>query len=101
MRKLDRALDGLLEDPHPMVLFQNAGESPHHPHGNLFGGLLDLHHLEPTGERCVLLEVFLVLSPGGGRDRAELTTGQSRLEQVGGVTLPGRAPRRSRCVPRR
>ena len=91
MRELDRALDGFLEDPHAVVLLQDAGESPHHPNGDFLGGLLDLHDLEPAGQCRVLLEVLLVLGPGGGRDRAQLAAGERRLEQVGRVALPGRA----------
>ena len=37
----------------------------------------------------VLLEVLLVLGPGGRRDGAQLAAGQRRLEQVGRVALPG------------
>ena len=54
-------------------------------------GLLDLDDLEPPGEGGVLLEVLLVLGPGGGGDGAQLAAGQGRLEQVGGVALAGLA----------
>jgi hypothetical protein len=55
-------------------------------------GLLDLDHLEAAGQGGVLLEVLLVLGPGGGGDRAQLAARQGRLEQVGGVVLAGRPP---------
>ena len=53
--------------------------------------LLDLDDLEPAGQGGVLLEVFLVFGPGGGGDGPELAAGKGRLEQVGGVALPGLA----------
>ena len=54
-------------------------------------GLLDLDDLEAARERGVLLEVLLVFGPGRGGDRAQLAARQRRLEQVGGVALPGLA----------
>ena len=70
--------------------------------GAVLGRLLDLDDLEPAGERGVLLEVFLVLGPGGRGDGAQLAPGQRGLEQVGGVALAGlRRRRRSSCGPRR
>jgi hypothetical protein len=54
--------------------------------------LLDLDDLEAARERRVLLEVLLVLGPGRRGDRAQLAARQRRLEQVGGVVLPGRPP---------
>ncbi len=65
-------------------------------------GLVDLDQLEAAGQRRVLLEVLLVLGPGGGGDGAQLAAGQGRLEQVGGVARrrPSRR-RRSACGPRR
>ena len=53
--------------------------------------LLDLDDLETALEGGVGLEVLLVFRPGGGGDGAQLAAGQGRLEQVGGVALPGRA----------
>jgi hypothetical protein len=48
-------------------------------------GLVDLHGLEAALERGVLLEVLLVLLPGGRRDRAQLAAREGGLEQVGRV----------------
>ena len=53
-----------------------------------FVGLLDLHHLKAPGQRRVLLEVFLVLGPGGRRDRSQLAARERRLEQIGRISLP-------------
>ena len=75
----------------PWCFSSIAGEPAHHPDGAVLVGLLDLDDLEPAGEGGVLLEVLLVLGPGGGGDRAELAAGQGRLEQVGGVALAGLA----------
>ena len=64
--------------------------------------LLDLHDLETAGQRRVLLEVFLVLGPGGRGDRAQFAARQGRLQQIGRIALAGlRRRRRSSCAPRR
>ena len=47
--------------------------------------LLDLDRLEPALERGVLLEVLAVLVERGGTDGLELTAGEHRLEDAGGV----------------
>ncbi len=91
VRELDGALDGLVEDAHGVVLLEDRGDPAHHPDGAVLVGLLDLDDLEPPRQSGVLLEVFLVLGPGGGGDRAELAARQRRLEQVGGVALAGLA----------
>ena len=75
-----------------MVLLEHPGDPAHHDDGAVLVRLLDLDDLEPAGERGVLLEVLLVLGPGGRGDRPEVAAGQGRLEQVGGVPLPGLAP---------
>ena len=49
------------------------------------GRLLDLDRLEPALERGVLLEVLAVLVERGGADGLELTAGEHRLEDDGGV----------------
>ena len=91
VRELHGALDGLVEDAHAVVLLQDRGDPAHHPDGAVLVGLLDLDDLEPPRQRRVLLEVLLVLGPGGGGDGAQLAAGQGRLEQVGGVVLAGLA----------
>ena len=48
-------------------------------------GLGDLDRLEPALERRVLLDVLAVLVERGGTDGLELTAGQHRLEDAGGV----------------
>ena len=91
VRQLDGALDGLFEDSHSVVLLENSGEPAHHANGHIFTGFLDLDHLEPPGEGRILLEILLVFGPGGGGDGSQLTASQGRLEQVGGIPLPGRS----------
>ena len=80
---------GLVEDAHLVVLLQRRDQAAHHVHAGGFGRLLDLDDLEAAGQGGVLLEVLLVLGPGRGGDRAQLAAGQGRLEQIGGVALPG------------
>ena len=66
-------------------------QAAHHRDRHRLRRLLDLDDLEAPRQRGVLLEVLLVLGPGGGRDGAQLAAGQGRLEQVGGVALARRA----------
>jgi len=77
-----------------MVLFELGREVAHH-HDRLVGGrLLDLHHLESTRQRGVLLEVLLVFRPRRRSDGPKLAAGERRLQQVRGVVLAGLARRR-------
>ena len=91
VREADGVADRLVEHAHAVVLLQVDGEAAHHADRRRLARLLDLDHLEAAGERRVLLEVLLVLGPGGGGDGAQLAAGQGGLEQVGGVPLAGRA----------
>ena len=79
----------LVEDPHLVVLLQRVDQAAHHVHARGFRRLFDLDDLEAAGQGGVLLEVLLVFGPGGGGDGAQLAAGQGRLEQIGGVALPG------------
>ena len=85
VRQLHRIDDGRVHDLHAVMLFQLAGDAAQHLHGGGLVRLLDLDQLEAPGQRRVLLEVFLVFQPGGGRQGAQLAARQGRLEQVGGV----------------
>ena len=92
VRQLDRGLDRLVEELHPVVLLQHRWRRRASSAMRLrLVGLVDLHDLEAPGQRRVLLEVLLVLGPGRGGDRAQLAARQRRLEQVGRVAGAGRA----------
>ena len=91
MRELDRGLQGLVEDLDAVVLLQYPGHAAHHEQGLGLARLADLDDLEAAGEGRILLDVLLVLGPGGGRDGAQLAARQRRLEQVGRVAGAGRA----------
>ena len=73
------------------MLLHQRHHAAQHRRGQRFARLLDLHHLEAPGQCGVLFEVLLVLAPCGGGDGAQLAAGQRRLEQVGGIALPGLA----------
>ena len=88
-RELDTVGDRLVEDGNTMVLLQRSHGAPQHAHRDGVVRLLHLHHLEAPGERCILLEVFLVFRPGGGGDRAQLAARQRRLEEIGRIPLAG------------
>ena len=77
----------VVEDAHPVVLLQLGRYAAHDRDRRRLVRLLDLDHLEAAGQGRVLLEVLLVLGPGGGRHRAQLAAGQGRLQQVGRVVL--------------
>ena len=56
-------------------------------------GLLDVHFLEPTGQRAILLEMVAELVVGSRTDAAQLALGKDRLQEGRGVhrTAAGRA----------
>jgi len=89
--KAHRLHQGLVHHRHLVVLAHLAEQATKHVDGLVFVRLFDLDHLEAAGEGGVLLEVLLVLGPGGRGDGAQLATGQGWLEQVGGIVLPGLA----------
>ena len=91
VRELDRGVQGFVENLHLMVLLHGRGHAAHHQQRLVLGGLWHLHHLEAAGQRRILLDVLLVLGPGGGRHGAQAAARQRRLEQVGGVAGTGRA----------
>ncbi len=76
-----------------MVCLERRSDGPQHLDRTLLVRLLDLHHLEAAGERRVLLEVTLVLGPGGRGDGAKLAARERRLQQVRRITLAFSAPR--------
>ncbi len=80
----------LVEDADLVVLLQRGDQTAYHGDRHRLRWFVHLHHLEPPGQRGILFEVLLVFGPGGGGDCAQLTARQRRLQQVGGVALPGR-----------
>src|SRR6185312_5799463 len=82
VRQLHRGFQRLVEDLHLVVLLHHAGHAAHHQDRLLFARLVDLHGLEATGQRRILLDVLLVFGPGGGADRAQVAARQCGLEQV-------------------
>ncbi|MDT4808633.1 hypothetical protein FQZ97_414990 [compost metagenome] len=85
--------DGFVEHADVEVRLHQRHHAAQHGGGQRLAGLLDLHDLEAPRQRRVLLEVLLVLAPGGGGDGAQLAARQRRLEQVGRIALPGLAAR--------
>ena len=73
-------------------------DAAHHQDGLGLVGLVDLHGLEAAGQRRVLLDVLLVLGPGGGADGAQRAARQRRLEQVGRIAGAGRTARADQRV---
>ena len=98
VRQLDRRLERLVEQLHAVVRLQRRGHAAHHQQRLVLGRLRHLHHLEAARERRILLDVLLVLGPGGGGDGAQLAARQRRLQQVGRVAGAGRAARADQRV---
>ena len=80
-----------VQDSHAVMPFECVDQAAHHFDGRLFARLFDLHDLKPPGQGRILLEIFLILGPSGGGDRAQLAASEGRLEQVCCITLAGRA----------
>ena len=91
VRQADGVLDGLVEDAHLVMVLERLRESAHHDDRDGLRRLLHLDDLEAAGESGVLLEVLLVLGPGGRGDRAQLAAREGGLQEVRGVVLPGLA----------
>ena len=85
-------------DVHLVRRLVAAAQATEHPRGTLGVRLLHLHRLEAARQGRVLLEVFLVLRPGGGGDRTQLPTRQRWFEEVGGVAAAGGATRADQGV---
>jgi hypothetical protein len=86
---LHRRLHRLVEHLHAWC-FSIVGDAAHHQDRLVLVRLVHLDDLEAAGQRRVLLDVLLVLGPGGRADRAQGAARQRRLEQVGGIAGAGR-----------
>ena len=76
------------------MLFHQGRHAAQHRAGQFLAGLFHLDDLEAPRQGRILLEILLVLAPGGRCNRAQLPARQSRLEQVGRIVLP-RLPTRT------
>jgi len=65
-----------------------VAQTPENLDGLLHAGLTHPYRLETTLQGGVLLHVLAVLIQRGGADGLQLTTGQHRLEDRGGVDRP-------------
>ena len=90
VREGDGAAHRLVEHPHPVVRFEVGGEAAQHVDRGRLVRLVHLDHLEAAGEGGVLLEVALVLGPGGGGDGAQLAPGEGGFQEVGRIPLARR-----------
>ena len=85
VRQLHGADDGLVLDTHLVMVLVPFLQASQDADGVYHVRLIHHHGLEPPLQRLVLLKVFLVLIEGGGADAAQLSSGQRRLQDVGGV----------------
>ena len=93
MRKTHRRLHRFLENPDAMVFFERRNHAAQHHHAAQLFRFIHLYHLKAPRQSGVLLEIFLVLRPGGGRDGAQLAASQGGFQKIGRVALPFRATR--------
>ena len=91
MRQLDRCLQRLIKNLHPMMLFHGRGHATHHQNGFVFARFAHLHHLKTAGQRGVFFDVLLVLGPSRSGDGAQFAACQRRFEQISGITRTRRA----------
>jgi len=80
-------------DPDSVVQPRTSPSAAQDGDGVLDARLTDEDRLEAALERGVLLDVLAVLRERGGADASQLAARQGRLEHVGGVHGPFRAPR--------
>ena len=78
-----------------LVLLPDALQNQY---GLLVGGLLHQHRLEPALQCRIPLEILTVFGGSGGSHTLQLATGQSGLEQVGGIHGPLRPTGTNECV---
>ena len=83
--EVGRGHERLVGDGDPVVLLVAVAQALQDLDGVRDRRLLDLDRLEAALERGVLLEVLAVLVERGGTDGLELTAGEHRLEDAGGV----------------
>ena len=79
---------GLVGEPDPVVLLVARPQTFENTDGVGDRRLLDLDGLKTPLQRRVLLQVLAVLLERGGADGLQLTPGQHRLEDAGGVDCP-------------
>ena len=89
-RKLDGGHDGLVLDPHLVVVFVTLLQAAEDRDGVLLRRLVDHHLLETAFEGLVLLEVFLELVERRGSDGPQLAPRKGRFEDVRGIHRPRR-----------
>ena len=83
--QVGRRDDGLVGEAHRVVGLVAVLETHQDLDGLADRRLVDLDRLEPALEGGVLLQVLAVLLEGRGADRLQLTSGEHRLEDRGGV----------------
>ena len=91
VRQAHGRFERLVEHLDPVMLLENRRDAADHQNRLVLGRLLDLDDLEAPRQRGILLDVFLVLGPGGRGDRAQRAARQRRLEQVRRVAGAGGA----------
>ena len=87
MRQPHRVFNGLVQNAHFVVVLKRLYQPTHHDNPLLFGRFFDFYNLEAARQSSVLLEILLVLRPGGGSQRPQFATRQSRLQEVRRIVL--------------
>src|SRR5689334_6512998 len=85
MRQRRGGYDGVVGDAHAVVRLVALLETTQDRDRVLHARLTDVHRLEATLERRVLLDVLAILVERGRADHAQLAAGEHRLEHVASV----------------
>jgi hypothetical protein len=87
MRQPNCRCNCFIEDAQVVVLLKRRLDAAQHGAGNLFVGSSTLTTWNLLASAGILLEVLLVLRPGGCGDGAQFAAGKRGLQQIGGIVL--------------
>ena len=83
---------GVVGDLEAVVLLVTLAQATQDFDGVVDGRLANIHRLETALQGGIPFDVLAVLIEGGGTDALQLTAGEGRLEDVGGIDAPSAAP---------
>ena len=84
-REVGRGVDGILGDGHLVMRLVALLDAIEYGNGLLHGGLFHVDGLEAPLQGSIPLHMLAVVVQGSGADALQLSAGQRRLQDVGGV----------------
>ena len=85
MRQFDCRYQGIILDPHLMMILISFLEATHDGNGSRRGWFIDHYHLETPLKGLVSLKILLILIQGSRADGTEFTSCKSRLQDIRGI----------------